>query len=74
MFNTFRQNVKVLLKVYGLTYAQLAKKASIAESTIKGFMCGASDSRRVAEKIASSLGCAIQYENGICLLINKEDS
>lgn len=74
MFKTFRQSVKELLKELGLTYAQLAKKALIAESTIKGFMCGASDSRRVAEKIANSLGCAIQYENGKYLLINKEDT
>ncbi len=73
MFNVFRQNVKTLLKTNGLTYAQLAKESSIAESTIKCFMCGASDSRRVAEKIAMSLGCTLQYENGVYTLINKED-
>lgn len=74
MFNTFRQSVKSLLKARELTYAQLSKKSEIAESTIKCFMCGASDSRRVAEKIANSLGCALQYENGIYMLINKEDT
>ena len=58
----------------GLTYAQLAKTANIAESTIKCFMCGASDSRRVAEKIANSLGYALQYENGIYTLVNKEET
>lgn len=70
MFKTFRQDVKAMLKEKQLTYAQLGTKTSIAESTIKGFMCGASDSRRVAEKIASALDCALKYENGEYLLIN----
>lgn len=74
MFNTFRQSVKTTLKKDGLTYAQLAKTTNIAESTIKCFMCGASDSRRVAEKIANSLGYALQYENGIYTLVNKEET
>lgn len=73
MFEIFRQNVKTLLKTKRITYSQLAKQSLIAESTIKAFMCGASDSRRVAEKIANCLGCAIQYESGRYLLINKED-
>lgn len=73
MFSTFRQSAKSLLRLRKLTYNQLATKASIAESTVKGFMCGASDSRRVAEKIAQSLECTLQYENGKYLLINKED-
>lgn len=74
MFEIFRQNVKAALKEKRLTYAQLGAKAAIAESTIKGFMCGASDSRRVAEKIANSLDCALRYENGEYLLICKEDT
>ena len=74
MFDIFRQKVKTLLKARGLTYSQLAQKSSTAESTIKGFMCGASDSRRVAERIANSLGCTLQYENGKYLLIDKEDT
>lgn len=74
MFKIFRQNVKSMLKERGLTYAQLAKKSLLSESTIKGFMCGASDSRRVAEKIATNLDCAIRYENGEYQLINKEDT
>lgn len=74
MFNIFRQSVKSQLRKHGLTYAQLAKKSSIAESTIKGFMCGASDSRRVAEKIANSLDCALLYENGIYMLTDKEEN
>lgn len=73
MFENFRQNVKFRLKSSQLTYAQLSKKTGIAESTIKCFMCGASDSRRVAEKIANALNCALQYENGKYLLISKED-
>ncbi len=71
MFVVFRQSVKVALKARKLTYAQLAEKASIAESTIKGFMCGASNSRRVAEKIANCLDCVLQYENGKYWLIRK---
>lgn len=73
MFEIFRQNVKAVLKEKRLTYAQLGSKTSIAESTIKGFMCGSSDSRRVAEKIANSLGYALRYEDGEYLLISKED-
>lgn len=73
MFKTFRQDVKARLKEKQLTYAQLGAKASIAENTIKGFMCGASESRRVAEKIAQALGCVLQYKNGEYLLINEED-
>lgn len=72
MFEKFRQSVKCQLKSSQLTYAQLSQKTGIAESTIKCFMCGASDSRRVAEKIANALHCALQYENGKYLLISKE--
>ncbi len=64
MFKTFRQDVKKALKSRRLTYAQLGKNAGVAEATIKGFMCGASDSRRVAEKIANCLDCSLQYESG----------
>lgn len=73
MFKTFRQDVKTRLREKRLTYAQLGTKTSIAESTIKGFMCGASDSRRVAEKIANALDCALRYESGEYLLISRED-
>lgn len=73
MFKTFRQDVKAALKEKQLTYAQLGSKIGLAESTIKYFMCGASDSRRVAEKIANSLDCALRYENGEYLLISRED-
>ncbi|WP_419079497.1 hypothetical protein [Ruminococcus sp.] len=34
------------------------------ESTIKAFMCGATDSRRIAENIAAVLGVEIVYSNG----------
>lgn len=64
MFDEFRQNVKRIAKEQGLTYAKIAKSAGIEESTIKSFMCGASSSRRIAEKLADALGIAILYKNG----------
>ncbi|TLW88716.1 helix-turn-helix transcriptional regulator, partial [Ruminococcus sp. KGMB03662] len=64
MFDTFRQNVKRLAKERNLTYAQIAEKSGVKESTIKAFMCGATDSRRVAEKIADVLEVKIVYCNG----------
>ena len=56
MFDEFRQKVKMIAKSKCLTYAQIAEKSGVKESTIKAFMCGATDSRRVAEKIAAVLG------------------
>ena len=47
-----------------LTYAQIAEKSGVKESTIKAFMCGTTDSRRVAENIADVLGVEIVYSNG----------
>ena len=64
MFDEFRQIVKKLAKEQGLTYAKIAEATDIEESTIKIFMCGASDSRRVAEKIADVLGISILYKDG----------
>lgn len=64
MFDEFRQNVKILAKERNLTYAQIAEKSGVKESTIKAFMCGATDSRRVAEKIADVLEVKIVYCNG----------
>ena len=52
MFDDFKQKVKMIAKSKCLTYAQIAEKSGVKESTIKAFMCGATDSRRVAEKIA----------------------
>ena len=65
MFDKFRTNVKKILSLQGLTYSQLSEKSGIAESTIKCFMCGANDSRRIAEKIADVLDCDLIYSNGI---------
>lgn len=73
MFKIFRQNAKDKFKAQQLTYSQLSKKLGIAESTIKCFMCGASDSRRVAEKIADGLNMTLQYKDGEYLLVNKEE-
>lgn len=64
MFDDFRQIVKRLAKEQGLTYAQMASTAGVEESTIKCFMCGANDSRRIAEKLADVLGISILYKNG----------
>lgn len=69
MFLEFRQNVKESLKSKKMTYCQLADKSGIAESTIKCFMCGASDSRRIAEQIADALGKKLVYSNGVYKLI-----
>lgn len=72
MFDEFRQNVKRLAKEQGLTYAKIAESTSIEESTIKSFMCGASDSRRVAEKLADVLGINILYSDGEYLVKERE--
>ena len=72
MFDTFRQNVKRLAKERNLTYAQIAEKSGVKESTIKAFMCGATDSRRVAEKIADVLEVKIVYYNGDYSIITEK--
>lgn len=64
MFDDFRQVVKSMAKDKNLTYAVLAQQAGIEESTIKCFMCGANDSRRVAEKLADVLELSIIYRDG----------
>ncbi len=64
MFTDFRTTVKRLLKSRGLTYSQLSEKTGLAESTIKCFMCGANDSKRIAEKIADALNLKLVYQNG----------
>lgn len=72
MFTEFRQNAKTLVKEKGLTYAKVAEQAGVEESTIKCFMCGANDSRRIAEKLADVLGMGMSYSNGIYELIEKK--
>lgn len=64
MFDDFKQKVKMIAKSKCLTYAQIAEKSGVKESTIKAFMCGATDSRRVAEKNSRCLGsknCLLQW-------------
>lgn len=73
MFDTFRQIAKCKLRETNLTYAKLATIANISEATIKQFMCGVSDSRRIAERIADALNCELVYSNGIYLINEKED-
>lgn len=63
MFSDFRIKAKKLLKERRLSYALLSNLIGIEESTIKGFMCGASNSRRVAENIADVLGYKLVYSN-----------
>ena len=63
MFDNFRHIAKVMAKEKNLTYAQIASMSGLEESTIKCFMCGANDSRRVAEKIADALGMSLIYSN-----------
>lgn len=64
MFSDFRVYVKETAKTKGVTYAMLASQTGLEESTIKCFMCGANDSRRVAEKIADAMGMEMTYKNG----------
>lgn len=70
MFDAFRVNVKEELKKRQWNYAKLCEQARISENTVKCFMCGASDSRRVAEKIADALGCNLNYSHGTYTLDN----
>lgn len=72
MFEKFRENVKNLLRLKKLTYYQLSEQTGLAISTIKCFMCGANDSRRVAEKIADTLGVKLVYQDGVYLTSNAE--
>lgn len=71
MFDKFRTNVKKNLSLQGLTYSQLSEKSGIAESTIKCFMCGANDSRRIAEKIADALDYDLVYSNGVYNIVAR---
>ena len=71
MFNNFRHYVKEALETRGITYAELSTLTNIKESTIKCFMCGRDDSRRVAEKIADVLGVSLVYSNQIYRVDDK---
>lgn len=73
MFDAFRQAVKERAKNVGYTYARMAEMAGIDEGTIKQFMCGANDSRRIAEKLADVLGMAILYRDGEFYVVENID-
>lgn len=73
MFDELRQNIKTIAKSRHLTYAQIAEKSGVKESTIKAFMCGANDSRRIAEKIADVLNISLIYSNGEYKIINERE-
>lgn len=64
MYSEFREYVKSKLSNNRMTYYKLAEKSNLKESTIKCFMCGANNSRKVAEKIADTLGIKLTYSNG----------
>ena len=66
--------VKKLAKEQGLTYGRIAESTDIEESTIKSFMCGASDSRRVAEKLADVLGISLLYRDGRFYAYSEESA
>lgn len=72
MFDIFRQNVKDYLKSIKMTYSQLGFKSNLAESTIKSFMSGANDSRRVAERISNALNQKMIYSDGKYQLVVTE--
>ena len=70
MFEKFRQKVKECLKDNKMTYRQLGEVTGLAENTIKCFMSGATDSRKVAESISIALGKKMMYDNGYFYLID----
>lgn len=51
MYDEFRHFAKENLKSKRMTYYKLAKKIGFTESTIKCFMCGANNSRRLLKKL-----------------------
>ena len=71
MFENFRESVKRILGEKKLTYSQLGQITNLATSTIKSFMCGANDSRRVAEKIANALSVNLVFQNGKYLIYTE---
>lgn len=73
MFDEFRQNIKTIAKLRHLTYAQIAEKSGLKANTIRAFMCGVDDSRRIAEKIADVLNISLIYSNGEYKIINERE-
>ena len=73
MFDEFRQNIKKIAKSRHLTYAQIAEKSGLKANTIRAFMCGVDDSRRIAEKIADVLNISLIYSNGEYKIINESE-
>ena len=73
MFDEFRQNIKTIAKSRHLTYAQIAEKSGLKANTIRSFMCGVDDSRRIAENIADVLNISLIYSNGEYKIINERE-
>ena len=72
MFEEFRQIAKMTAKAKGLTYQHIASTTGFDLSTIRQFMCGVTDSRRVAEKIADALELKLLYGNGSYTVLSTE--
>ena len=64
LFSEFRKEVKAYLRDNNLIYRDIAEKSKLSTGTIKCFMCGANNSRRLAEKITDTLGLKMLYFNG----------
>ncbi len=64
MFDEFRKSVKGILKQQHISYAKLSEVINVSERTVARFMCGATNNRQTAEKIADALGLLMQYNNG----------
>lgn len=73
MFTEFRQSAKAALRDRKITYSQLAADVGLSESSIKQFMCGAKESRRVAELMADYLGISLMYSGGSYTTIHDTD-
>ncbi len=57
-----------------ITYAQLSEIINVADHTVAMFMCGAANSRRLAEKIADALGLTLQYSKGEYTIVITDEN
>ena len=73
MFTEFRQIAKDEFAKRGMSYAQVADKLKLSEGSIKSFMCGMNESRRVAEKLADVLKIKLVYSNGTYQILDSSE-
>lgn len=64
MFTELKKEIRAILCDECMTYLQLSEKAGVSEGTIKNFMCGISNSPRVAACIADALDRDLVYSRG----------